>query len=223
MHEHQLEVTRTARYYTLGDVEGGPREVWFVCHGYRQLARRFLNRFEPLDDGSRLIVAPEALNRFYIDTAPGPHGPESRVGATWMTREAREGEIADYVRYLDALYERIFARVAREGAMVYALGFSQGAATASRWAAYGRARIDRLILWSGALAHDIDLDAVAERLRAVRPLLVAGERDEFASPEGAAREVERLRARGITAEMVVVPGGHEMDGELLGRIAGGRG
>lgn len=221
MHEHQLEVTRTARYFTLGDAEGGAREVWFVCHGYRQLARRFLRRFAPLDDGSRLIVAPEALNRFYIDTEPGPHGPEARVGATWMTREDREAEIADYVRYLDALYERIFARVGREGVVVHALGFSQGAATASRWVAYGRARIDRLILWSGALAHDIDLDAAAERLRAVCPLLVAGERDEFASPVAAAREVERLRARGIAAEVVAFPGGHELDGEVLGRIAAG--
>ena len=41
MQEHHLSVERTARYYTLGSLDG-PRDVWFVCHGYGQLAARFL-------------------------------------------------------------------------------------------------------------------------------------------------------------------------------------
>ncbi|MFW6202332.1 MAG: hypothetical protein ACOC8B_07130, partial [Gemmatimonadota bacterium] len=85
-----------------------PREIWFVCHGYRQLAGRFVRRFAPLDDGNRLIVAPEALSRFYLDDDGGPHGPDARIGATWMTRADRENEIRDYVDYLDTLYERVF-------------------------------------------------------------------------------------------------------------------
>ncbi|MFL5521990.1 MAG: hypothetical protein ACJ8B6_13695, partial [Gemmatimonadales bacterium] len=56
---HALIVPRTARYYTLGPTHGFPRELWFVCHGYGQLAGRFLRQFAPLDDGTRLIVAPE--------------------------------------------------------------------------------------------------------------------------------------------------------------------
>lgn len=58
MQEHRIAVARTARYFTLGRAE---REVWFVLHGYGQLADRFLRHFDPIDDGTRLIVAPEGL------------------------------------------------------------------------------------------------------------------------------------------------------------------
>src|SRR5258705_7905505 len=99
-----MTVSRMARYFTIGRPD---REVWFVLHGYGQLAARFLSRFEPLDDGGRLIVAPEALSRFYLteDSA------ERRVGASWMTREDRLTEIEDYVQYLEAVYADVFPLV----------------------------------------------------------------------------------------------------------------
>src|SRR6266550_1297389 len=124
--EHHLSVARTARYYTLG--EPGATEVWFVCHGYGQLAGRFLRRFEPIADGSRLVVAPEGLNRFYVGS--GEHRDQP-VGATWMTREDRLNEIADYVKYLDAVYADVFGGKPT-AARVRALGFSQGAAPGTR-------------------------------------------------------------------------------------------
>src|SRR5262245_15500856 len=87
---HTITVPRTARYYTLGSMHGFPRELWFVCHGFGQLAERFVKRFAPIDDGTRLIVAPEAHNRFYLDPLPERRNQENpRVGATWMTREFR--------------------------------------------------------------------------------------------------------------------------------------
>ncbi|MEJ2217163.1 MAG: hypothetical protein P8099_11165 [Gemmatimonadota bacterium] len=109
MIERHITVSRVARYYTLGPPAIDAAEVWFVLHGYRQLAGRFLRRFEALDDGTRRIVAPEGLSRFYVDDDSGPHGPGSRVGASWMTREDREREIDDYVAYLDAVASRELA------------------------------------------------------------------------------------------------------------------
>src|SRR5207302_5058394 len=86
MREHSIKVRRSARYYTLGpDDERTVRDVWFVLHGYGQLAAQFIGIFEAVNDGTRLIVAPEALNRFYVagvETAPAA---ERGVGATWMT------------------------------------------------------------------------------------------------------------------------------------------
>ncbi len=217
--EHHIRVGRTARFYTLGDPAGPLREVWFVCHGYAQLAARFIRRFEPIAGDSRLIVAPEALNRYYIEEAPGPHGPESRVGATWMTREDRLAEIDDYVAYLDAVYAHIFERVNRDAVRVTALGFSQGAATACRWVALGKSRLDRLVLWCSFLPVDLDLATAAERLRAARPILVAGTEDEYASPEMAGRDAERLREFGVDARVVTFPGGHVIEPSVLGQVA----
>ena len=63
MEHHHIEVTKTARYFTLGPTGEGLGEIWYVCHGYRQLAGRFIRRFARLNDGSRRIIAPEGLSR----------------------------------------------------------------------------------------------------------------------------------------------------------------
>ncbi len=124
MQEHYFSTSRSARYFTLGSLEHAG-DLWFVCHGYGQLAARFLERFHPLEAEGRCIVAPEGLSRFYLTESP----TERRVGASWMTREDRLHEIDDYVRYLDGMYAKLAPRQAR----VTALGFSQGTATVCRW------------------------------------------------------------------------------------------
>src|SRR2546425_6931053 len=101
MQEHQFSTSRSARYFTLGSPQHAA-DVWLVCHGYGQLASRFLERFRPLEAERRCIVAPEGLSRFYLTDSPA----ERRVGASWMTREDRLHEIDDYVRYLDGVYAK---------------------------------------------------------------------------------------------------------------------
>jgi predicted esterase len=218
MNEHRLSVTRSARYYTLGEPGAQVRETWFVLHGYGQLAARFLPHFEPLDDGTRLIVAPEGLSRFYLTESPA----ERRVGATWMTKEDRLAEIEDYVRYLDAVHDDVFRSVDRALVKVVALGFSQGTATACRWAALGAARIDRLIVWGGEVPPDLDLsrEPAAQRIRALRLSLVYGARDEFFTPKVVAATEEWLRAHGIPYDLAPFDGGHAIDGGVLQRVAG---
>ena len=60
--EFSIEVPRTARYYMLGDGHRGG-DLWVVLHGFGQLAGDFIEYFVELNDGSRTVVAPEALNR----------------------------------------------------------------------------------------------------------------------------------------------------------------
>lgn len=218
VNEGHLEVSRSARFAWLGRPTSAVRDVWVVCHGHRQLAGRFLRRFLPLRSDARLLVAPEALNRFYLAQA-GSHGRESRVGATWMTREDRRWEIRDYVRYLDSLAERIFDAVDRSAVRLRALGFSQGAATASRWTAYGQTAVDELVLWSGGLPPDLDLDRWSGRLRDTRITLVRGEQDDLLSPEAMDETEERLRSRDLPFRLLAHPGGHELDATVLDRIA----
>ncbi|MEQ8328834.1 MAG: hypothetical protein RH859_00070 [Longimicrobiales bacterium] len=215
--EHHVEVVRTARYWTLGP-EHGTTDLWMVLHGYKQLARRFLRRFEPIDDGSRRIVAPEGLNRFYIDQAPGRHGPESVVGATWMTREDREHEIRDYVRYLSALAEAHGAGDA--GVRTTLLGFSQGVATAARVAVLGDVRFDRLVLWGDTLPPDLPMDVAARRLDGVEVIRVRGRGDRAVSDRRADHERERLDEAGIVWRAVTYDGGHDIHEATLRSLAG---
>lgn len=218
--ERHIEVVRRARYWVLGEEVAAPAEVWFVLHGYAQLARRFLRRFQPLDDGTRRILAPEALNRFYASSEPGRHGPTSVVGATWMTREDRLTEIDDYVGYLDRLAEQTLASVAGSP-RVTVLGFSQGVATASRWCVQGRMRPHRLVLWGDFLPPDLDLPGAREAWRDVDVVAVRGDGDRVVSSEKQkAAEEEALGAAGLTLRKIAYAGGHDIDPEVLRGVAG---
>lgn len=224
--ERHLQVVRTARYWVIGEDVSNPAEVWFVLHGYKQLARRFLRRFEPLADGTRLLVAPEGLSRFYADESPGRHGPGAVVGATWMTREDREHEIADYVCYLDALADRVLGASGSGGApgaarpRVTVLGFSQGVATAARWTTLGRTRPDRLVLWGDLLPTDLDLSAAREAWRTTQVILARGRGDRvFTDPSAAEQEELRIRDAGIAARRVGFDGGHDIHQPTLQALA----
>jgi predicted esterase len=219
VNEHRLTVSRSARYYTLGRPG---REVWFVLHGYGHLAERFLTDCGVLDDGTRLIVAPEALSRFYVDRA------HHIVGASWMTREDRRAEIDDYVRYLDAVYQDVVAAPATAAGWtggagpVHVLGFSQGAAAAARWLGLGAARAERLILWGGEVPPDLDLEdaSLAARLARLRLTLVAGRQDDYITEKILERDGERLRLAGVPFAVVRFEGGHVMDETVLRELAG---
>jgi predicted esterase len=217
--ERHLQVVRTARYWVLGAESPAPAEVWFVLHGYGQLARRFLRRFRPLDDGTRLIVAPEGLSRFYADTSPARHGATSVVGAAWMTREDREHEIADYVGYLDALGREVLGGIGGPSA-VTVLGFSQGVATACRWTVLGDMRPRRLVLWGDLLPPDLPLERARTAWGTTQVVRVRGGVDPiFADPGASRAEDERLRAAEVACETMDFPGGHEIDPGALAELA----
>ena len=217
--EHHLEVRRSARYWTLGEPQE-TKDVWFVLHGYMQLARRFLRRFQPIQAPGRLIVAPEGLSRFYVRSVGGRHGAESVVGASWMTREDRETEIADYVAYLDRLAGAVLAEAGSD-AEVTVLGFSQGVAPASRWVTSGRVRPRRLVLWGDFLPPDLDMARAAEAWRPVDVVLVRGTEDgALQSEELAAAEAEGLERAGLNVRHVVYEGGHDIHTGTLSELAG---
>jgi len=217
--ERHLVVSRSARYAVLGESVARPAEIWFVLHGYGQLAARFLRAFQSLADGTRRIYAPEALNRYYLEELGTRHGPESKVGATWMTREDRQHEIADYVRYLDTLYRHVFAELPREGVRVVALGFSQGAATAARWAALGSAQLDELVLWGSGTPPDLDWSG-AERAWVSLPVsVVYGRADPWFGEGPALAEAERLRDHGVTPRLIGFDGAHVIDADILRELA----
>lgn len=218
--ERHIQVRKTARYYLLGEEHGPVPEVWFVLHGYQQLAGRFINRFRPLDDGTRRIVAPEALSRFYTSQAPGRHGPGAKVGATWMTREDRLTEIDDYVAYLDRLADHVGA-LGEGQPRVTVLGFSQGVATAARWATLGRVRPHRLILWGDHLPPDLDMDRAVSALAGVEVLLARGSRDGVFEEGLGDDEKTRLDESGLKYRVVEYEGGHEIDPRLLMELARG--
>lgn len=212
MDEHHLSVPRSARYFTIGADPNAAREIWFVLHGYGQLAGRFLRHFALLADGQRAVVAPEGLSRFYLEG-----DARDKVGASWMTREDRLTEIDDYVHYLDVVFAEV-VRERRPTGGIHVLGFSQGTATASRWLVQGHAHADRLILWGGEVPPDLDLARAHERWDGTTVLFVVGSTDQFITPKVLARDERRLQDHGIAYAVERFEGGHEVREEVLEKL-----
>lgn len=219
IHEEHIRISRSARLCVLGEAQHA-RELWVVCHGYGQLARRFIRNFEEIASAERMIVAPEGLHRFYIDPPPAP-APQRRIGATWMTREDRETDIHDYVAYLDSVVAHVQGG-AKAQLHITALGFSQGAATAFRWATLGGTPPQRLILWAGEVPPDSDLTHAAQRLTGTDVVVVRGRTDSYASEQALQAQLQRLQQAGIAVSVRDFAGSHEIDRALLAQIAAGQ-
>ncbi len=214
-----ITIERRMRFAVLEPLERPVTEIWFALHGYNQLAHRFLRYFRPIHAGARCIVAPEGLHRQYIDHE------SRRVGASWMTSEDRLTDIEDYVGYLDRLHAHVLAEESRGTAggaarpRIVGLGFSQGVHTLCRWLAFGRARIDRAILWGSTVPPDLDLSEHGETLSAADLHLVVGDRDEYFDRAAIEAHEARLRAARVRFTSQTYAGGHRLDAGVLQRLA----
>ena len=219
MKSRSIRVERTARYCVLGDPGADWDELWFCLHGYGQQAQRFLAEFECVARPRRLLVAPEGLSRFYL------RGTRGRIGASWMTSEVREDEIADYLAYLEAVRAELVSERASGGSGVAGadwreglLGFSQGTATAGRFAALGSRAPERLILWGGGFPPDVDRTRASQALARTAIDLVVGAADEYQPPERVREADEALRALGLRPRVRSFDGGHHLEAGVLGEL-----
>lgn len=214
------ETVRTGRYAILGADPGDADAIWFALHGYSQLAPRFIRAFEGLIPPGTCVVAPEGLSRFYRD-APQLDGAHlQRVGATWMTRESRETDIADAVRWLDTVHEDVVGvrRASAAAPRCAVLGFSQGVATAMRWIASGAVQPALFVAWAGGLASDVQTERFMSKLADSDVVLVAGEQDPFATAPMRAETLSAMRQLHPTVRELTFPGAHALDADVLSTL-----
>lgn len=205
LEEGSLDVLKTARYAVSPHDKEKVKEIWFVCHGYGQLAPKFLLHFRSIFQKDRAIIAPEGLHRFYLK------GTGGRVGASWMTKEEREKDIQDYVRYLDQLYDQVMREYLGKEVYVRVLGFSQGVATVCRWMANARSRADELILWAGVFPPDLDLFVNKRAFQRMRVRVLVGDKDEYRSDERIAEEQRIFEEHDIPYEFMEFEGKHRIE------------
>ena len=214
MTEHHLAVIRTARYYQLGELSATTRRVWFVCHGYGQLAAYFSRHFAFITeaDPATVIIAPEGLSRFYLN------GNGGRVGASWMTRDDRLHEIEDHIGFLNQLANQVLAQCA-DDVRVTVLGFSQGTATVGRWLPWALFLPSHLILWAGSFPDDLEPTAAKRLLQTVPLTIVLGTEDPYISSSQLEHQQEHLRDLGATPRLVTFAGKHELNRAVLEELA----
>jgi predicted esterase len=207
MQSHHITVSKTAKYHTLGTLNENTREVWFVIHGFAQLAETYLNSFAALDNGERFFIAPEALNRFYLKVGK----PE--VGATWMTREDRDAEIADYVAYLNTLYDSI--SLGEHKPKIVVLGFSQGVATVSRWLYKNPRKVDTLIFYAGEPANELQTTESISTFNKTNNYFIWGNEDQFVNDSN----IQKFKDLLVNFEFISFEGKHEISPDALLHIS----
>ncbi|MEM7550003.1 MAG: alpha/beta hydrolase [Bacteroidota bacterium] len=214
MPEYSLNFNFSARYFTLGPESADRiKEVWFVLHGYGQLAEYFIRKFKPFDQSDRLIVAPEGLSRFYLN------GFQGRVGATWMTKEDRLRDIENYITYLNAVEEEVFHSIDGSKVKINILGFSQGVATASRWIANYSGSFNKIVFWAGVIPPDLNFDLALEKLTSARMFVVYGNKDPFVTEESIKTQIEVLDRLKIPARKLLFDGDHDITSEGLSLLS----
>lgn len=207
---YTLRVARTARVEIAGDPRSAS-ELWILLHGYAQTAAEFLAQCSPLAREQRVLVAPEALSRFYRRGSSGP------IGASWMTREARDAEIADYVEYLDGV-ARWCERELGVASRPAVLGFSQGAATAWRWAMLGETRPSRILSVGGGIPPDLELSTRRAQLEGLCVDIVRGRDDAYHTAEWLERDRARLAELRISCDVHEFDGAHVLDAATLAAL-----
>lgn len=206
-----VEFTYQAHYSVTHEPTFQEKEVWIVFHGYGQLAEFFIQKFVPFDNPDCLIIAPEGTNYSYLN------GFQGRVGANWMTRHEREVAIENNHRFLDTLMENILSDF-KETPDIHVLGFSQGAATATRWVSRWSSRAKSLILWAGGFAQDLEIEKVRDVFYDTRIVMVLGENDELITPESILKQQELIDNLDKSVQRINFSGGHELNAGILKKI-----
>ena len=210
--EHKITVSKTARYFTLGSPSPKIKHVWFVLHGYGQLAAQFINNFEIINNDNNYIIAPEALNKFYANRL------SQKVGATWMTKENREDEIKDYINFLDSVYEKEIAQFDKHKIKINVLGFSQAAATATRWLVNGKSKTHNFLIWAGDIPPDTDPEKLKHVFTSMNIHFIVGNEDEFINEARLDEEVKKIQKLKIDFTVHRFEGGHEIHEDTLVKI-----
>jgi predicted esterase len=207
MNTLHLPVNYKSRIVTLGNESNPIKKVWMVLHGYGQLATYFARKFEAINDGNTLIVAPEGMNRFYLN------GFSGRVGATWMTKEDRLTDIENNHHYLSEVFSHFKNKY--PDAEFGVLAFSQGAATAVRWFCHSQPPIKQLIVWSGSFPEDLNWFEDVEKLNRVPLTFVLGNNDEFISESQLQHQSQQLKDKGLHFNIIRFEGAHDLQEKTL--------
>lgn len=213
--EQTIHFRFEARYFKTGNIDQA-KEVWFVLHGYGQLAKYFVRKFSVLEKENICVIAPEGLSHFYLeDVQTRVAGGNNRVGATWMTRENRDRDIRNYIHYLNEIYRH---EIGSRKIKTTLLGFSQGSATATRWALDGIVPFDRLILWAGIFPPDMNFQKGHELLASKEVISVIGKDDPFFTPQKALEFNQLNEALRLSPKVLEFDGGHDIDQQTLQKL-----
>ena len=134
-----------------------------------------------------------------------------------MTSHERETAIENNNYYLNEILESVLMKY-RNKPSLKIFGFSQGAATATRWVSQLPIQTDKLVLWSGGFAHDLNVSKAGEKLRNTDVVVVLGNTDPLLTPESIQKQDEFIASLPFEVRRLQFNGGHDLDLPLMRSI-----
>lgn len=207
----KLEIKRTAHIAEIGNDISKSKEIWMIMHGYGQLANRIVRKFDKFDMDDVHAIAPEGLNKFYW------HDGAREPVSTWMTSHERLDEIADYLAYLDQVYEQMILPHL-DDANFNILGFSQGSATMWRWVMHRKPQLSKLVQWAGEFPPEPDYKNQLSYLNNIDMRMVYGDKDSFIKGKHKDKVLAHIATEGLDMKIQEYEGLHRIDRKVLGDI-----
>ena len=210
IHKFKIQTTKSARYFQIGELSNLTKNIWIVLHGYGMLPEYFIKKFECIANKEAVIVAPEALNKFYLKDN------YSRVGSSWMTKVERHDDIQDNINFLNSIYASL--KLDQFDFKLNVLGFSQGGPTATRWVINNKFKLNSLILWGCDLPNDCLAEGNKSRWNDFKLKYVIGKNDEYIDEEKILHEKEKLTNYGLVYDFHLFEGGHNIESSTLKKL-----
>jgi predicted esterase len=198
----KFPVNKTARVFYKPGTTG---KCLVFLHGYAMNIDLFHQSFQLLEQSGHTLIFPEGLSRFYLKRTSG------MVVASWMTKEDRMEDIENNNNYLDRLIAELLSnKVISSDDRISVTGFSQGGATAARWAFMGTHEITDLFLWGSNFPPDIPINYVNEKRGNIKVNFVLGDDDEYLTVDEIKKEILKVSSFGIKCDLEVYRGTHKI-------------
>ncbi|OHX66247.1 alpha/beta hydrolase [Flammeovirga pacifica] len=186
--------------------------VWFLFHGYGQLAEHFIRRFDILNPITHHVVALQGLSRFYLDEK------YEKIGASWMTRMHRDRDIVHQKKYIEEVVQNRLLSIPSFDVKRNYFAFSQGGATLLRWLVDAQPEVNALILWAADIPTEFTPEDFSFLSEDSKVIYVIGDNDPFRSFLEIEKLKEFIKQLNCKTEIVTFRGGHSVNRPTLKNV-----
>ena len=209
---YQISFKSSSSYISLNKLSSKTESIWFVFHGYGQLSKYFVRRFDVLDKEKNYIIAPQGLSKFYLDK------DYENVGASWLTKEDNKIDLQNQQNYLTELFNELRLKIDFTKIKVNFFGFSQGVSVFTRFLINYNLRVDNLILWAGWLPDEF-FKINKSIIENSNIYFVIGDEDQYYDNPILKKYIEKFKViLDKKVDFNVFKGGHVVDRKILKKI-----
>jgi len=198
-------------YYDLYVPDGaGPKPLLIALHGYGGDKGSMLRLARRINETDFVIAALQGPHQHLV--RPTKENPQLGYGFGWLTNFKPEESVALHHQLVREIIAAVKQSEEADTNKVFLLGFSQAVGVNFRFAFTHPDLVRGVVAICGGIPGDWESEGKYAS-GAVDVLYIAGERDEFYSPERIRQNAEALARRAHSVQLRMFEAGHEVPRE----------